>query len=126
MFVLHAGVVAFNLGYEFDFTYLILVAAVGLLYYSGVLITHAKRNWFVGIRTPWTLSNEEVSNRTHALGGKLFKATAILTLFGLLFGDYALYFLVIPALVTAATTVVYSYYLYERIEQGRTAPESGV
>ena len=43
MFVLHAGVVAFNLGYEFDFTYLILVAAVGLLYYSGVLITHAKR-----------------------------------------------------------------------------------
>ena len=126
MFVLHAGIVAFNLGYEFDFTYLILVAAAGLLYYSGVLVTHAKRNWFVGIRTPWTMSNEEVWNRTHALGGKLFKATAILTLVGLLFGDYALYFLVIPALVTAATTVVYSYYLYERIEQGGTSPESGV
>ncbi|MGA9401720.1 MAG: SdpI family protein [Haladaptatus sp.] len=25
-------------------------------------------NWFVGIRTPWTLSNEEVSNRTHSEG----------------------------------------------------------
>ncbi|ODR81253.1 hypothetical protein BG842_05310 [Haladaptatus sp. W1] len=126
MFVLHAGIVAFNLGYEFDFTYLILAAAAGLLYYSGVLVTHAKRNWFIGIRTPWTMSNEEVWNRTHTLGGKLFKATAILTLVGLLFGDYALYFLVIPALVTAATTVVYSYYLYERIEQGGTSPESGV
>jgi len=58
MFVVHAGVVAFNLGYEFDFTYLILVAAAGLFYYSGVVLTHAKQNWFVGIRTPWTLSSE--------------------------------------------------------------------
>ena len=122
MFLVHAGIVAFNLGYEFDFVYLILVAAAGLLYYSGVLVTHARRNWFVGIRTPWTLSSEEVWSRTHALGGRLFKLTAILTLIGLLFGDYAIYFLVVPALLTAATTVVYSYYLYERIEQRGDSP----
>jgi len=117
MFVVHAGVVAFNLGYEFDFTYLILVAAAGLFYYSGVVLTHAKQNWFVGIRTPWTLSSEEVWARTHALGGRLFKLTAILTVVGLLFGNYALYFLLVPALLTAGGTIVYSYYLYERLDR---------
>ena len=118
MFLIHAGVVAFNLGYEFDFTVLILLGIAGLFYYIGVLLTHAERNWFVGIRTPWTLSSDEVWARTHALGGRLFKLTAVLTLIGLLFGEYAIYFLLVPALLTAGVTVVYSYYLYERIEQG--------
>lgn len=116
MLVLHAGIIAFNLGYEFDFVALVLIAAAGLLYYSGVLVTHAEPNWFVGIRTPWTLSNTDVWNRTHAIGGKLLKATAVLTLVGLLFGEYAIYFLTVPALLTAVTTVVYSYILYERLE----------
>jgi len=117
MFLVHTGIIAFNLGYEFDFTALILVGVAGLFYYSGVLLTHAERNWFVGIRTPWTLSSEEVWNRTHALGGRLFKLTAVLTLVGLLFGDYALYFLLVPALLTAGITIVYSYYVYEQIER---------
>ena len=116
-FVLHAGIVAFNLGYVFDFTLLVLGAVAVLFYCVGVLLAHAERNWFVGIRTPWTLSSEEVWNRTHALGGRLFKLTALLALVGLLFGDYAVYFLLVPALLTAVVTVVYSYYLYERVER---------
>lgn len=122
LFVVHTGIIAFNLGYEFDFVALILLAVAGLLYYCGVVLTHAKRNWFVGIRTPWTLSNDEVWDRTHALGGKLFKLTAILAVVGLVFGEYALYFLLVPVAVTAVGTVVYSYYLYERIEQDGPSP----
>jgi len=116
--VVHGGIVAFNLGYEFNFTLLILAAVTGLFYFVGVLLTHAERNWFVGIRTPWTLSSDEVWNRTHRLGGRLFKLTALVSLIGLLFGEYAIYFLVVPALLTAGITVVYSYYLYERLERG--------
>lgn len=127
MFVVHTGIVAFNLGYEFDFVYLVLVGTAILLYYSGILLTRAKRNWFIGIRTPWTLSNDEVWSRTHALGGKLFKLTAILTLVGLLFGEYALYFLLVPVLLTVGVTVVYSYYLYERLERdGGSSPDADV
>ncbi|KAB1192682.1 DUF1648 domain-containing protein [Haloferax sp. MBLA0076] len=120
MLVLHAGIIAFNLGYEFDFTALVLVAAAGLFYYVGVLVAHAERNWFVGIRTPWTLSSEAVWRRTHTLGGRLFKLTAVLTVVGLFFGEYAIFFLVVPALFAAVVTVAYSYYLYERIEDGNT------
>ena len=116
LLVLHAGIVAFNLGYRFDFTALVLVGVAGLLYYVGVLLGHARRNWFVGIRTPWTLESEEVWERTHALGSRLFKLTALLALVGLAFGEYAVYFLLVPVLLTAAVTMVYSYVLYERLE----------
>lgn len=116
MTVLHGGIVAFNLGYDFDFTLLVLAAVAGLFYYIGILLDHAERNWFVGVRTPWTLSSETVWDRTHELGSRLFKLTAVVALLGLYFGDYAVYFLVVPAVSTAAITVVYSYYLYERLE----------
>jgi uncharacterized membrane protein len=114
--LVHAGVIAFNLGYEFDFTALILVGAAGLFYYVGIFLPHAEPNWFAGIRTPWTLSSDEVWNRIHALGSWLFKLTAVLTLVGLFVGDLAIYFLLVPLLLTAGITAVYSYYLYEQIE----------
>jgi uncharacterized membrane protein len=126
LFVVHAGIVAFNLGYEFDFTVLILAAVAGLFYYIGVVLDHAERNWFVGIRTPWTLSSEEVWNRTHALGAKLFKLTAVSTFAGLLAGEYAIYFLLVPALLTAGVTIVYSYVLYARLEREGGASNAGV
>ena len=117
MAVIHGGVIVFNLGYEFDFTLLILTTVAGLFYYVGVVLEHAERNWFVGIRTPWTLSSADVWDRTHRLGSRLFKLTALVALIGLLFGEYAIYFLVVPALLTAGITVVYSYYLYEQLER---------
>ncbi len=113
--MVHAGVIAFNLGYEFDFTLLVLAGVAGLFYVVGIVLTRAQRNWFVGIRTPWTLTSDEVWERTHELGGKLFKLTAVIALFGLLFGEYAVYFLLVPAIGTAIITVVYSYYLYEHV-----------
>ena len=46
---------------------------VGLLFIVlGNYMGKIKPNWFMGIRTPWTLSSEEVWNKTHRLGGKLF------------------------------------------------------
>jgi uncharacterized membrane protein len=117
----HAGIVAFNLGYEFDFTLFVLAGIAFLFYYIGILLTEVKRNWFIGIRTPWTLSSPEVWDRTHELGSRLFKLTALVTLVGLFFDEYAVFFLLVPTLLTAGITMVYSYYLYQQIE---TAPDA--
>jgi len=125
LFVLHAGVVAFNLGYRFDFTALVLAGAAALLYYVGVLLSRARRNWFVGVRTPWTLSSDDVWDRTNALAGRLFKLTALVALVGLLAGEYAVYFLLVPALLSAAVAVLYSYYLYAKLEGEGGAPDAG-
>lgn len=113
---LHAGIIAFNLGYQFDFLLFVLVGVSGLYYFVGVLLDAAERNWFVGIRTPWTLSSETVWERTHHLGARLFKAAAVIGLIGVAAGEYAIYFIVVPPLVVATLTIGYSYYLYERLD----------
>jgi uncharacterized membrane protein len=114
----HLGIIAFNLGYEFQFTLLMLAGMAALFYYIGIVLDHAERNWFVGIRTPWTLSSDEVWDRTHDLGATLFKLTAVVSAVGLLLGDLAIYIFVGATLLTSVITVVYSYYYYRQLENG--------
>lgn len=85
-----------------------------LFFYSGILCEHSKRNWFIGIRTPWTLSSEKVWDKTHKIGGKLFKIAGVITFVGALFQDYVLFFVIIPVLVVAVYTLVYSYFEYQK------------
>jgi uncharacterized membrane protein len=35
-------------------------------------------NYFIGIRTPWTLENEQLWKKTHRMGGKLWVAGGVL------------------------------------------------
>ncbi|MEM1558578.1 MAG: SdpI family protein [Candidatus Bathyarchaeia archaeon] len=53
-----------------------------LLFYTGILCENAKKNWFIGIRTHWTLSSDRVWETTHKLGGKLFKTTGVIGILG--------------------------------------------
>lgn len=100
----------------------IFPVAVGLLFfYIGILCAHAKMNWFIGIRTPWTLSNEKVWEKTHRLGGKLFKIAGVVAIIGVFFGKLAFAFVIVPALMVAIYTVVYSYFAYQKELKGTTA-----
>ncbi len=92
-----------------------LIPALGILfYYAGILVENAKRNWFIGIRTPWTLSSEKVWDKTHKIGGKLFKIAGIIALLGILFQKYALFFVLVPIISVAIYTIVYSYFEYQK------------
>lgn len=121
--VVHVGVVAYNLGYRFPFVSLVLVAVAGLLYAAGVVLDRAEQNWFVGVRTPWTLASEEVWDRTHGVAAPLFKLTALSTLLGAAFPRYGVVLLLGPVLATGLGTVAYSYWLYHRLEgEGTSSP----
>lgn len=91
-------------------------AATGLLFVVvGNFMGKFTRNFFCGIRTPWTLASDEVWLRTHRLGGKLFAlAGVVLVVSGLLGGG------IIPLLgavaVAGGVPTIYSYVLYRRIE----------
>ena len=104
-----------NLGYRFNMIQVLSPAFAVLFYYAGVLTSKAKRNWFVGIRTPWTLSSETVWQKTHLTGGKLFKLTALLTLFGTIFPQIAMYLLLVPVLATTAFVFAYSYWEFSKL-----------
>ena len=103
-----------NLGFRFNMIYLMIPPLAVLLYYAGILVEKAKRNWFIGIRTPWTLSSDQVWEKTHKIGGKLFKASAIIALLGMLFVEYAMYFVMIPVICFVIFVFFYSYFEYQK------------
>nr|WP_197421334.1 SdpI family protein [Kordiimonas lipolytica] len=60
-----------------------IIAAVGiLLAIIGNYMGKLQSNFFIGIRTPWTLSSDTVWKKTHRLGGKLFILAGALVVMG--------------------------------------------
>ncbi len=111
----HLLTVAWNLGARFNMIQF-MSPAFGLLFYcSGVLIENAKRNWFIGIRTPWTFSSEEVWQKTHKVGGGLFKIAGVIAFGGLILPNLALFLVLFPALFFSIYVVAYSYLEYRKI-----------
>ncbi len=59
----------------------IVMAGVGvILYYSGVLMENSKRNYFIGLKTPWTLASDRVWDKSNKLGGMFFKLFGVLAI----------------------------------------------
>jgi uncharacterized membrane protein len=119
LFYLYFLTMAWPLGFRFDMIRMLSPAFGFLFYCAGILISKAKRNWFIGIRTPWTMSSDRVWDRTHELGGKLFKAAGIIAFFGVFFRDHVLGFVLVPVIAAAVYTFVYSYFEYKKETKGR-------
>lgn len=107
-----------NLGTRFNMGQLMTPALGLLFYYCGILIENARRNYFIGIRTPWTLNSENVWDKTHKLGGKLFKIAGIIAFLGILVPDYAFLLLFIPVISATIIVFVYSYLQYKKETKG--------
>jgi uncharacterized membrane protein len=103
-----------NLGIVFNMNMVLMPAFAVLFYYMGVLLEKAKRNYFIGIRTPWTLASDKVWDKTHKLGAKLFKVTGLLALFSIFFYNYAFFFVFIPIIGSSLYLVIYSYYEFKK------------
>lgn len=113
---LHILTLAWNLGSRFNMNQMLTPAMGFLFIFMGLIIRKAQPNWFVGIRTPWTLSNTVVWEKTHDLGGKLFIASGVISLFGILFPNAAIWLLMAPVLLAALATVIYSYIVFRQID----------
>jgi uncharacterized membrane protein len=114
MFYINMLVLLWTLEYQFSIIQALVPAFAVLFFYAGVLIQHSKRNWFVGIRTPWTMSSDRVWEKTHRRGGKLFKAVGVIVLLGMVFEDLAIWILVGPIVAVAVYTMAYSYFEYQK------------
>ena len=107
-----------NLGHSFNMTTMIM-PAIGLLFiFIGIIMNKLKMNWFIGIRTPWTLSNNTVWQKTHKLGSTLFKtlgAIMILAIFAP--PKYLVWIILIPTLIIVIWLFAYSYFEFKRIKK---------
>lgn len=111
MLALHVAIIAYALGAPVNID-AVGRGGIGVLFIVlGVLLPRAQPNWFVGIRTPWTLSNDRVWARTHRVGGRLFVAAGVVLLASPLLGGMRDTFFLLPVSVGVAAlgTVAYSY-----------------
>jgi uncharacterized membrane protein len=81
----------------------------------GNLMGKLRRNFYIGIRTPWTLASERVWNATHRFAARIAMATGLL---GLVLSIFGLYFwAVLGLLIGGLASVVYSLVYYKQLER---------
>jgi len=110
--------IAYSLGYLFDMSQMLSPAFAVLFFYMGIVISKAKQNWFVGIRTPWTLASKSVWEKTHAVCGKLFKAAGVVALLGIILPDMFIASIAV-LIATAVFGFVYSYALFAKEKKAK-------
>lgn len=95
---------------------LISMLGIGaLLMVIGNYLGKLRKNFFIGIRTPWTLASDAVWERTHRVGGWLFMLAGAVGIVLALAGG-SLVGLVAIVLAVALVLTVYSYVAYRRLE----------
>ncbi len=114
MFLVQLYVLLYNIGIKVKVDRFIYISVGFLFYFTGILIEKSKRNWFIGIRTPWTLSSESVWDKTHKLGAALFKLCGVIAVIGAFFGKYAVYFVLFPVIIVSVYLFIYSYEEYKK------------
>ncbi|WP_224483448.1 SdpI family protein [Robertkochia aurantiaca] len=102
---------------QFSMNYLVL--GLGALFmFLGNYFKTIRPNYFIGIKTPWTLENETVWKDTHKLAGKYWFAGGLLIIIaGLLFEQHIqMYVLFTVTLVITLIPVIYSYRRFRQLE----------
>jgi len=86
-----------------------------LIIILGNYLPKTRRNWFLGIRTPWTLSSDITWEKTHRLGGRLFMVAGIISLMGVFVLDILWITMLLTLIVCAVgiTSIVYSYFVWQ-------------
>ncbi len=108
LFYIYLLTLIWNLGIYFSLGKFVIVGVAIIIYYAAILIGKSKRNYFIGIRTPWTLSSDNVWDKTHKLGEKVFKLAAVLMLVSL-FIENSFLFILIIILIMVFIPIIYSY-----------------
>jgi uncharacterized membrane protein len=116
----HGMIIATGLGYPVKIDRFMPIG-VGLLFVVlGNYLTRVEPNWFVGIRTPWTLSSDTVWRKTHRTGGWLMVIAGFVVGASAFLPHGAFLPLFITAIVIIAVIpIVQSYILWKREKHDR-------
>ena len=109
----------YALGYQFNMSMMIIYGILLLLLILGNYMGNIRHNYFVGIRTPWTLSNEEVWNKTHRITAKIwvFASLATMVIIPFMPAQTGEFVFVSYLAVIAIVPIVYSYVVFKKIKK---------
>lgn len=121
LFIIFVTTNLYNLKYAINIPQIVSLTIGLLMIIIGSTLRHIKPNWFMGIRTPWTLSSETVWNKTHQLGGWCFMLWGL----SLIIAPYlptlwAALILFGGIVAVVLVTFVYSYVLYRQEQKNHS------
>lgn len=115
LLVIYFQMLWLNTGHYTDFFNTVPIGLGVLLFFAGLMCLHSKRNWFAGIRTPWTISDERVWDKVNQVGGRCMQVLGILDVLVGIFSSYSLVFVIASVVLLAVLLVIYSYYVFGQI-----------
>ncbi|MGB8954650.1 MAG: SdpI family protein, partial [Tumebacillaceae bacterium] len=109
----------YNLGYEINASRVVRIIIGGIFAVMGNYLGRIRFNYFVGIRTPWTLANEEVWRRTHRFAGPVWFFCGLAALVcAFLPGALASILVIVILAVAVVVPIVYSYLAFAKSRTG--------
>lgn len=122
MLVIQLATIAQSLGVGFDMTTVVMLAVSVLFIFIGNYMGKMRRNFWMGIRTPWTLTNAVVWERTHRLGGWLFVAVGLIGIVCSFIPSLRLWGIIVPIIAVCIFLCIYSYVCYRQQMHGEGEP----
>jgi uncharacterized membrane protein len=120
MLGIHLLVLATALGARLPIGRIIPFGVGALFALLGNVLPRARPNWMFGIRTPWTLSNERVWERTHRVGGRLMVVAGVVTMIAALVAPTAMAPVVLIVAVLGASLGAMGYSFVAWRQEGRS------
>jgi uncharacterized membrane protein len=113
---IHVLVLGAALGVALDMSRAIMGGVCLLIALMGNVLGKVRRNFYIGVRTPWTIANEQVWNATHRFAAKTFFAGGVAGLLAVILR--APFWVPMSAILIAALSpVIYSLLFYKRLER---------
>lgn len=123
LFFVNALVLAAGLGWPVSVNRLMPIGLGGLFAFLGNFMGKITPNFFVGIRTPWTLADPEVWLRTHRFAGWLMMLTGLAVAIAGPLG-VGMRYLLGAMILSAIVPAIYSYVVYRRLEPSNRNPRA--
>lgn len=109
----------YSLGYHFNLSVIIIYSVLVLILFMGNYMRSVRHNYFIGVRTPWTLTNEVIWTKTHRLTSKVWVFSSLIAMVIVPFvPDPEAVF--IPFLsIIVIIPIVYSYILFKKTQKSQ-------
>jgi len=115
MFIMFILVGVSGLGYLVAISFWMPILMAIFFIVLGNILSKVKMNWFLGIRTPWTLSSETVWKKTHELSVPIFSVAGILMAATVLIpSQFQIAIFIVAIALIAIGLPLYSYIIYRQ------------
>ena len=124
MLVVQVITTALALGISLNINLIMGMTLSVFMIFLGNYLGKLPRNFWAGIRTPWTLSSDSVWERTHRVGGWLFVAAGALGIPASLIPGIGIWGIFGLIMAAALISVIYSYIVYQQVQKRGRDPLS--